>query len=252
MAMELVVDELHPGTDESTWLRGGRLRALRPLHVVHARRLVVVAPHPDDEVLGCGGLLQQAHRLGMDVMVVAVTDGEASHPAAHRLGHGVGAARGHESRVALQRLGCGSASVVRLGIPDGAVASRSQDLADVLSGLLGPDDVCVAPWRSDGHPDHDATGSAALAAGRATRTPVLEYLVWAWHWATPDSAAVPWRHCRRLDLDSAEVARKRWATCAFESQIKPSASEAGQGPILTATMLRRFWRPFEVFIGGDR
>ena len=43
-------------------------------------RMVVVAPHPDDEILGCGGLLHHAVGQGIDVSVVAVTDGEACYP----------------------------------------------------------------------------------------------------------------------------------------------------------------------------
>ena len=44
-----------------------------------AQRLVVVAPHPDDEVLACGALIAMHARQGGEVLVVAVTDGEASH-----------------------------------------------------------------------------------------------------------------------------------------------------------------------------
>ena len=249
--MELVVDDRHPGTDESIWLGAGRLQGLQPLGLARVRRLVVVAPHPDDEVLGCGGLLQQMRHLGVESVVVAVTDGEASHPAARRRGLSVAAARGIESQVALDRLGCGSVRAIRLGLPDGDVAAHREDLIDVLSPLLEPDDLCVTPWRLDGHPDHDATGSATIVAARAVHTPVLEYLVWAWHWATPGNAALPWRHCRRLDLDRRQIARKRWATYAFTSQIRPCDAEARQGPLLTDAILRRFWRPFEVFIEGE-
>ena len=153
-----------------------------------------------------------------------------------------------ETRVALDRLGCGSAGVQRLRFPDGAVAAEVHNLTDVLSRLLGPDDLCLSPWRSDGHPDHDASGHAATTAARSTCTPVLEYLVWTWHWATPDNSAVPWRQCRRLNLGRREIARKRWATHAFRSQIRPLGSDYGGNPLLTDSVLRRFWRPFEVFI----
>ena len=80
VAMELVVDDLHPGTDEHTWLGTRRLAALPKLSDRRPRRLVVVAPHPDDEALGAGGLLQHMTRIGVEAMLVAVTDGEASHP----------------------------------------------------------------------------------------------------------------------------------------------------------------------------
>jgi LmbE family N-acetylglucosaminyl deacetylase len=246
--VELVVDEGHPGTDERTWLSAGRLAGLPPLRLRQPRRLVVVAPHPDDEVLGAGGLLQHMARAGVETVVVAVTDGEASHPRACSLGHDLAVTRAIETQVALGRLGCDSTHVRRLRFVDGFVAEQWENLTDELSRLLGPDDLCVAPWRSDGHPDHDATGLATLAAAHSTRTPVLEYLIWAWHWAVPESTDVPWRRCRRLDLARRQAARKRWASYAFTSQIRPLGSSHDGRALLSDSVLRRFWRPFEVFI----
>jgi LmbE family N-acetylglucosaminyl deacetylase len=251
MAVDLVIDEMHAGTDERTWLGAPRLANLAPLQITPPGRLVVVAPHPDDEVLGAGGLLQSMHHLGVDIAIVAVTDGEGSHPVAHSSGVDIASTRAAESTVALDRLGCGPAPVTRLGLPDGAVASEISCLTEALSDVLGPDDLCLTPWRSDGHPDHDATGAATLAAAAATGTPVLEYLVWTWHWASPDNSLVPWSNCRRLDLDPEQTARKRWATDAFTSQIGPRHFEPHQEPVLTDSILQRFRRPFEVFIEAD-
>ena len=247
--MELIVDDLHPGTDERTWLGTEQLRELRPLRFAWPRRVVIVAPHPDDEVLGVGGLLQVVSGIGAAIAVIAVTDGEASHPEARAQGHDLAATRALEAQVALERLGCDAARIKRLGLPDGAVSERVPDLTDALTHVLRPDDLCVAPWRSDGHPDHDATGCAVVAAARVTRTPVLEYLVWAWHWATPESALVPWSRCRRLALGRRQMARKRWATYAYVSQIRPFADD--RRPLLADAVLRRFWRPFEVFVEAE-
>jgi LmbE family N-acetylglucosaminyl deacetylase len=247
--MDLVVDALHAGTDERTWLASRRLAELPPVQITLPGRLVVVAPHPDDEVLGAGGLLQSMHHPGVELEIVAVTDGEGSHPVARSSGGvDIASTRARESALALDRLGCGSAMVTRLGFPDGAVANETSRLAEALSDLLGPDDLCLTPWRFDGHPDHDATGAATLAAAAASGTQVLEYLVWAWHWASPDSVIVPWPNCRRFDLDSAQSARKRWATDAFTSQISRRDSEPQPEPVLTGSVLQRFRRPFEVFI----
>jgi LmbE family N-acetylglucosaminyl deacetylase len=248
MAMGLIVDDLHPGTDEGRWLSAGRLASLPPLPEARPARLVVVAPHPDDEVLGAGGLLQHMRAAGVEILVVAVTDGEASHPGARALGYDLAALRAVETRVALDRLGCGAVHVERLGLTDGAVAEEVELLSDRLTRLLKPDDLCLVPWREDGHRDHEAVGRVGVAAAGAIRTPVLEYLVWAWHWARPDTGDLPWRQCRRLDLGRRDTARKRWAIHAFTSQIRPLGSEHSGRPLLPAAVLRRFWRPFEVFI----
>src|ERR1700733_997679 len=44
-----------------------------------ARKILVVAPHPDDESLGCGGLISLSAQAGSSVYIVFVTDGAASH-----------------------------------------------------------------------------------------------------------------------------------------------------------------------------
>jgi len=249
--MDLVVDEMHAGTDERTWLGSTRLRTLPPLQISQPRRLVVVAPHPDDEVLGAGGLMQCMQDRGVEMAIVAVTDGEGSHPVAHALGVDAAWTRAMEATVALARLGCGPVAVTRLGLPDGAVGAEFPLLTETLSDLLGPGDLCLTPWRSDGHPDHDAAGAATLAASRVAGAAVPEYLVWTWHWVSPDDPIDPWPTCRRLDLDRAQIARKHRTTDAFTSQISPRHSEAQHGPVLTDSVLQRFRRPFEVFIEAD-
>lgn len=221
---------------------------LPALKVGRPRRLVVVAPHPDDEVLGAGGLLHAMAQVGVETVLVAVTDGEASHPRVCAAGHDLAMMRAAETQIALARLGCGSTHVQRLRYVDGSVAEQSEALTARLRGLLGPDDLCLAPWRSDGHPDHDATGLAAVAAAHWTGTPVLEYPIWGWHWARPESADVPWKQCKRFDLGRRQAARKRWASYAFASQIRPLGPDHGGRALLSDAVLRRFWRPFEVFI----
>ena len=69
------------GTPESAWqvwLPSGGI-ATGALHecLPRSARLVVVAPHPDDDVLACGGLMAMHRAQGGDISVIGVTDGEA-------------------------------------------------------------------------------------------------------------------------------------------------------------------------------
>lgn len=67
------------GTPATAW--DGLLAGLPQLPMPGGgARLVVLAAHPDDETLGCGGLLADAARAGADITVLLATDGEASHP----------------------------------------------------------------------------------------------------------------------------------------------------------------------------
>jgi LmbE family N-acetylglucosaminyl deacetylase len=135
--MVLTVDRAHLGTTESEWRGSGRLTA-PPLLLGRPRRAVVVAPHPDDEVLGAGGLVQRLLSAGVPTRVVAVTDGEASDP--HRP-HGLGVLRSGESLTALGRLGWSRPRITRLGLPDGAVTEHVDRLTQVLTRRAGPADL---------------------------------------------------------------------------------------------------------------
>ena len=72
------------GVTEAQWAASRWLQTLPRASATalfgDAQRLVVVSPHPDDEVLACGGLMALAHQSGLRVMVVSVTDGEACYP----------------------------------------------------------------------------------------------------------------------------------------------------------------------------
>lgn len=246
--MSFVVDSQHLGTSEGQWRRSPHLRSPIPLVVPSGRRAWVVSPHPDDEILGCGGLIQALCDQGVDVRIVAVSDGEASHPAAAEPECDLRGIRTREVRHALDRLGCGQVRVTRLRLPDGAIATRVDHLAQWLASDMSPGDLCLAPWQRDGHPDHDACGFAAARAAQWSGARLLEYVVWAWHWAHPDDEWWPWEDCRTLHLSRRSAARKRWATHAFVSQTRPLGGGHDREPVLPPAVMRRFWRPFEVFI----
>jgi LmbE family N-acetylglucosaminyl deacetylase len=250
--MELVVDEYNLGRSESEWAASGPLRKLPALDPIRARRVVVVAPHPDDEVFGTGGLLQAAHANGIPVEFVSVSDGEASH-AGVAPGHvrALRATRRAETSLALRRLGWDAPSVTRLGLPDGQVRVHIESLVASLVELLRPEDLCLAPWWHDGHPDHDACGTAARIAAGSESAQLLGYLVWAWHWGDPLGSDLPWEHCHRFEFNRRMAARKRWATAAFVSQTRPRDPGAGETPVLPSLLLRRFWRQFEVFVDAE-
>jgi LmbE family N-acetylglucosaminyl deacetylase len=244
--MSFLVDHAHLGTAEEAWERSGRIEALPPLVWGQTHRVVVVAPHPDDEVLGAGGLICSARGLGLEVEVVAVTDGEASSVPAGTGGRtDLGRLRRQESTAALTRLGWPRPTISRLGLPDGSVTAHQSELEEALADRMHPADLWVAPWSGDGHPDHDACGLATMRAAARTGARVLGYLVWAWHWAVPESDDIPWSGCVRLELDRRTAARKRWGTFAFRSQIRPFE---GSEPVLPDPVLRHFWRDAEVFV----
>ncbi|HTE05755.1 MAG TPA: PIG-L family deacetylase [Planctomycetota bacterium] len=146
----------------------GPAQTFPPLHDlsrVPRGTVLVVAPHPDDEILGCGGAIALHVRRGDAVHVALVTAGEGGGDAAARLA---------ESRAAAATLG--RTELTCLGAPDGNVAGDGRlvaRLAELLAAVRPA--VVYAPSPFEMHPDHVATLEAVtralMAATPATGTP---------------------------------------------------------------------------------
>ncbi len=134
-----------------------------------ARRLLVLAPHPDDESLGCGGLLAATAAAGLDLRVVVVSDGAASHPGSRTHPPArLAALRQQEARQAVAALGLDARlGIAFLGLPDAAVPAAGEGFDQAVQRLLaladGLPSCVVAPWRHDPHGDHAATAAMARA-----------------------------------------------------------------------------------------
>lgn len=210
-----------------------------------ATRVVVVAPHPDDEVLTIGGLLAQLAALGHPIALVAVTDGEASHPGSQAWSpRRLARHRPAETAAALALLRV-PAAVTRLGFPDGGVASQAGALAQRLRPLLRAGDLVFTTWSGDGHPDHEATARATQAAVRACGARLFEVPVWAWHWAQIGDVRMPWSRARLVPVDAQAVRRKCAALQAFVTQWAHDP-DCAHTPVLRPSMLQRALRPFEL------
>ena len=213
------------------------------------QRLVVVAPHPDDEVLACGGLLSLQVARGGPVRILAVTDGEGSHAMDDEGARAALARTRQGERLAgLARLGVPPSSLQTLGLPDGQVAAHAAALRHALATLLRPGDLVVCTWRLDGHPDHEACGQAAAEVCPAAGAQWLEAPVWMWHWAHPLDTRVPWERLRRLTLTGPARASKATALAEHRSQLQPRGTAGG--PVLGAAIQARARRPAEYFLAG--
>jgi LmbE family N-acetylglucosaminyl deacetylase len=227
------------GTSEAAWTRWltGQAWPSLDLDLIEGRRVVVVAAHPDDEILGAGALLTELRTTAHPIVVVFATDGEASHPNSAALSpHALGARRRIESREALACIGVIPAATHFLGLPDGQLHSHRDRLRHALRHIVKPTDVVIAPWSGDGHPDHESAGSAA----RALDVTCWEYPIWMWHWATPADSRVPWSRMHRVRVD--DVARKAAAIECFDTQIRPIGPNPEDDAVLPRHVLDRFLR----------
>ena len=219
----------------------------------------VLAPHPDDESLGCGGLLALLAEAGAPVHVVVVTDGARSHAAsaaypAPRLR----ALREDEARAAVAALGLDGDAVTFLGHPDCGLPSEGtpafEQAADELAAVLGGVETVLVPWRRDPHCDHVETWALACAAAVRLDEPPrwIEYPIWAWPHAETEAApqdgeARVWR------LDIAPVLdRKCEAIAAHRSQTTTLIDDDPDGFTLDDETRALFERPWELYLEPRR
>ncbi|WP_426159396.1 PIG-L deacetylase family protein [Pseudomonas sp. TSRC2-2] len=240
------------GTSLQQWQGSRRLAELPAIDILDlvplGSRAVIIAPHPDDEVLGCGGIMQLLAAAGRPLQLISVTDGSASHPGSQRWTvERLSVVRPQESAEALRRLGLPMHSLkwLRGGFTDTQVAAQETELSEFIGGYLHANDVIFTTWRQDGHSDHEAVGRASVEAARRVGATCHELPVWTWHWATPEDASVPWDRARKIILSPTHIARKRHAAHAFASQLEGDR-DVGLGPVLAPYVLDRLLQPFEV------
>ncbi len=202
-------------------------------------RVVVVAPHPDDEVFGAGGIMHDLAQAGWSVAVVAVTDGEGAFGRDGARGRAALARRRRaEQALALACLGLAEVDVHRLGLPDGDLRHHEPTITRALRTLAQGADWLLTTWRHDSHPDHEATGRAAAEAARDLDVKLAEYPVWG-------GSPPPRRHWN-WPLAAATRSAKAAAIGAFASQLEPSPHGR---PVVPAEMVERCRRADEVLFG---
>jgi LmbE family N-acetylglucosaminyl deacetylase len=201
--------------------------------------LVVVAPHPDDETLGAGGLIHTwAVRHELPVVIVSVTDGEAACPEIQNLA----AVRRGELEAARRELATGNIELLRLSLPDGGVGEHREELATALIDITPDRATIIAPFEQDGHPDHDAVGEVARVVAESRDAVLAQYPIWAWHRATP--AIFADQALGSFPLSPAAQRAKQNAIRRYRSQL----SDRPGGAIVPAHVLQYFARPYEVFV----
>ena len=221
--------------------------------LVGDKGLVVVAPHPDDESLGCGGLIAEARRLGRAVRLVVVTDGCGSHThSALYPPERLRALREDETRAAVAELGLAPEHVRFLRLPDAHAPSTGPQAEAAAAAILEEADACDAgavfvTWGHDPHCDHQAS-AAIVGLAQAMRPTLTAFAYPVWGWTLPpdtDVGAAPEGH--RLDV-SAHVAAKGRAIAAHRSQTTDLIHDDPTGFRLAPEMIANFEGPYEVFI----
>lgn len=189
------------------------------------QRTVILAPHPDDDVIAAGGLIQRVLASGGELRVIFVTDGE-NNPWPQRFTErkfflaagdrkAWGAMRRQEALCSLARLGVNNNAAIFLGFPDQGIAGLARQgencLPDALREIVAEfqPTLIISPSAYDLHADHRAIAYFAHTA--APDAAITTYVV---HGDAPAS-----RLACQVDLLDYEQKRKREAIECHVSQL---------------------------------
>jgi LmbE family N-acetylglucosaminyl deacetylase len=220
--------------------------------ILNGERPLILAPHADDESLGCGGLIAACCQRGQQPVVVILTDGAASHPGSRQYPPDrLRQLRAEEARQAVATLGLAPENLVFFNYPDTALPT-SHAVSERLAALARDRGcaVMIAPWLYDPHCDHEAAAILAREAAQLARCRLLSYPVWGW--LLPSHQSLPVKHIFGYKLPiAAHLQAKRSAVAAHASQYSTLIDDSPQGFRLPPELLSIFERPYEVFLAHE-
>ncbi|QJD95068.1 PIG-L family deacetylase [Mucilaginibacter robiniae] len=224
-------------------------------------KVLVIAPHQDDESLGCGGTIALLRQAGLPVHVAFVSDGSLSHPNSKKYPTEKRIAlREQEALAALQILGINNNQVTFMHLPDGsvpfngdpqftgAVNQMQQLLLDIKPQTI------LLPWRRDPHTDHRATwqivDEAINETGISARQ--LEYLIWLWERAADNDLPQPGEmQIWQVNIEQV-IELKKQAIAAHLSQTTRLIDDDPEGFMLSPEVLAHFDKPYEIFVESNK
>ena len=238
---------------------GDYLSALRGLpfgglgDLVGRDPFLVLSPHPDDETLGCGGLLAMAEAAGVRGHVLILTDGAASHPNSPDYPAGrLIALRRDEARRALGHLGLPEGRLGFLDLRDAATPTGGPEFDAAVdsiarrAGEVGASTLFVT-WGHDPHCDHETAYAMAEAAAKRLGATLWAYPVWGLHLPADTEVDEAPPRGWRLDIAALRAAKRRAIDC-YASQMTRLIDDDPSAFCFTEEQLLPFLGDAETFI----
>jgi len=158
-----------------------------PIKAPFGRHMLVLAPHQDDEIIGCGGALALHVAGGHSAGIVVLQDGAEGHQELGMTRAEMTAMRNAESKRAASLLGIEPRLLNHADLAGEAPAAVEQ-LATIISDTRS--DAIFAPFPLDGHPDHRATNYILAEVLKKTGASVRVYGYEVWGLCIPNVIVV--------------------------------------------------------------
>lgn len=188
-----------------------------------SKRTLILAPHPDDEAIGCGGLIARLCEEGQPPHVVVMTGGGGSLRGYSDMPESeVVKARRMLTLDSAKALGLPESNIHFLDFVDGHIGDRPESEMERLKGIINeikPEAIFV-PHSGEGWPDHLNTQEIILNSQLPTlkSAQIYEYCVWMWYY---NVWRLDWKNAFQLKMTDSEHAAKLKAVDAYIRPLAP-------------------------------
>ena len=188
--------------------------------LVNKGTTLIIAPHPDDEVLGCAGLIEQCVQSNLDVYVCILTGGEASHKGCCNISQDtLKAERRKLARTINLELGLPEENLLLLNFSDGQISSQSPEVSTLRSVIkrINAARIYIPHQKGEGWSDHIEAGNIVKELIKDTTIQLYEYCVWFWFY---NVWKLDWDNAYLIRMNGEEHQRK---LKAIHDYVTPAA-----------------------------
>jgi len=222
---------------------------------MNRKKIIVFAPHPDDETVGCGGAIAKRISQGYDVLIVVMTDGR--HAFSHSLGihsdpspEEVKMKRREEIKGVMKIYGLPEENLILLDFEDRKLQENAEEAEEIVAQILEknrPEEIYF-PAKQDYHKDHKATNRIVKNSIRKLGLPTTKYQYIVSHRFSRigpiyNDLLEPFKHTIFMDI-SEFLRLKEQALRAYMSEIS-IISKTQKRPIVEDH--EQYLRPYEEF-----
>lgn len=181
---------------------------------------IIIVPHPDDEVFGCGGLIARMVAEGLVPHVIVLTGGGGSHRGCCSTSESdIISARRKLTHKAMSVLGLPESHIHELDYTDGHINDCNSEEKNKLKVLISEINhhVILVPHNGEGWSDHLAARELGIELAEED-TEVYEYCVWMWYYRQNN---LDWKNAYVLEMTEAEHQKKLEAIRTYHSALAP-------------------------------
>ena len=188
-----------------------------------SRNVIIISPHPDDEALGCGGLISHLTKGGCNVSLIMLTGGENCESAKSIKKENLKDIRRNLTKKSAIVLGIKEENIYFLNFIDGNVNSKDPEITRLREILNKANaDAIYVPHLMDGWNDHVQAHLIIKNIIKSTSTKLYAYCVWFWY-TMPFKEAIklPWKDVCYFSMNKEEHKAKAQSVSIYMKAISP-------------------------------